>query len=337
MALRPEQLPAQLNKGLAALYLVFGEEPLQMQEALDAVRRAARAQGCGEREVFTVDASFDWGGFMQAAASASLFGERRLLELRLGSQKPGDEGSKALIAYAERPPPDAVLLVSADKLDKSAQKTRWFLALEKSGTLVQSWPIDAKQLPAWIEARMRRHKLNPTPEAVALLAERVEGNLLAAAQDIDKLSLLYGSATIDADKLLAVVSDSAHYTIFDLADAALAGQAERVVRIVAGLRGEGAEPVLTLWALHRDIALLTELAAAGSGGFEATCARLKIWDKRKPLFRQALLRLAQPGCRRLLRQCAAMDRVIKGIEPGVIWDELLKLTLELAGVRLALA
>lgn len=337
MPLRPEQLAAQLGKGLAPLYLVYGDEPLQIQEALDAIRRAARAQGFGEREVFAVEAGFDWNGFMQSAASSSLFGDRRLLELRLGNHKPGDEGGKALMAYAERPPPDAVLLISADKLDKSVQKTRWFNALDSKGTLVQSWPIEIKQLPAWIETRMRRQKLNSTPEAIALLAERVEGNLLAAAQDIDKLYLLYGSDSIDAEKLLAVVGDSARYTIFDLTDAALSGQAERVVRISDGLRSEGVEPVLALWALHREAALLTELVAAGPAGFEATCAKLRIWDKRKPLLRQTLNRLGRDGCRRLLPQCAAVDRVVKGAAPGVAWDELLKLALELAGTRLALA
>ncbi|MFO1432176.1 MAG: DNA polymerase III subunit delta [Candidatus Competibacteraceae bacterium] len=333
MKLRLEQLGGQLVGQLAPIYFVYGDEPLLVQEALAAIRSAARAGGYSERVCLTVEPGFDWNRFWESAVSPSLFAERRLLELYLGGAKLDDAGGKMLQAYAKRPAADAVLLLSAGKLEAGAQKSAWFSALETAGTVVPVWPIEASQLPAWIEQRMRAQGLRPTPEAVTLLAERVEGNLLAASQEIARLQLLFGGGTLSAEQLLAVVGDSARYSVYDLVDAALAGQAERVVRIVYGLRDEGVEPVLVCWALHREIRLLSLLAFATVQGqaLEGEMARNKVWEKHKPLLRRALQRLPVRTCRRLLDRCAHLDRSIKGAATGNPWDEILSLGLSLAG------
>ena len=333
MRLRLEQLGGQLARQLAPLYLIYGDEPLLVQEALDAIRSAARTRGYSERVCLTVEAGFDWNRFWESAVSPSLFAERRLMELYLGGAKLDEAGGKILQAYANRPAEDVLLLLSAGKLDAGAQKSAWFSALEAAGIVVPVWPIEASQLPAWIEQRMRAQGLLPTPAAIALLAERVEGNLLAAAQEIARLQLLFGGGAITAEQLLAVVGDSARYSVYDLVDAALAGQVERVVRIVYGLRDEGVEPVLVCWALHREIRLLALLAFASAQGqaLEGEMARNKVWEKRKPLLRRALQRLPVRVCRRLLDRCAHLDQLIKGVATGNAWDEILNLALSLAG------
>ncbi|MCP5420086.1 MAG: DNA polymerase III subunit delta [Gammaproteobacteria bacterium] len=333
MRLRFEQLAAHLAKGLAPVYLVHGDEPLLLQEAGDVIRQAARAQGYAERVCLTVETGFVWPTLLHHAANQSLFADKRLLELRLDNAKPGDEGSKTLCAYTTQLPPDVVLLVTAGKLDPASQKSRWFTALDTAGVILPLWPIDRQRLPAWIEQRLIGKGLRPTPEAVALLVERVEGNLLAAAQEIDKLYLLYGTGPLDAEQIMAAVSDSARYNIYELVDAGLAGQAARAARILSGLRGEGLEPVLVAWALHREIRLLNLLAfELGKGqSTETALTRHKVWEKRKPLLRQALQRLSLASCRALLRACSHLDQAIKGAVLGDPWDMALQISLGLAG------
>jgi DNA polymerase-3 subunit delta len=335
LRLRPDQLAAHLRKTLALLYLVFGEEPLQALEAADAIRAAARERG-HERDCLTVEAGFDWNSLRQQACSPSLFAPLRLLELRMGNAKPGDAGAQALSAYAARPPEDIALLITAGKLDWNTQKSRWFAALDEAGVVVAAAPVEPQQLPGWIERRLRSRGLDPVPEAVTLLAERVEGNLLAAAQEIEKLALLADDRELTAQAVLAAVGDSARYSIYDFVDAALLGQPERVARILDGLRDEGIEPVLVNWALHQESRRLAMLAFARSRGqsLEAALAEQKVWEKRKPLLRQASQRLALTGCRRLLRACARTDRTIKGAETGSPWNALLANGLRLAGLEL---
>lgn len=338
MKLRPEQLAGALGRGLAPLYLVYGEEPLLAQEAADAIRAAARAAGVDTREVFAVEAGFDWNAFATAAASLSLFGGRRLLELRLPSGRPGDEGGRALRAYAADPPADTVLLVLAGKLDAATQKSAWFTALETAGVGVACLPVEARALPEWLARRAAARGMRLAPEALALLAERGEGNLLAAEQELEKLYVLYGREPIDAPTVLDVVGDSARYSIYDFADAALEGDAARVLRTLNGLRAEGEELPLALWALAREVRLLAQAAADAERGLpaDASFARLKVWEKRKPLLRKALARIGVREARRLLAGCARVDRQLKGAEPGDAWDTLLALALRLAGRDLRL-
>ncbi|MDS4020530.1 MAG: DNA polymerase III subunit delta [Candidatus Competibacter sp.] len=336
MRLRPEQLAAHLRKTLAPLYLVYGEEMLLAREAADAIRATARERGHAERECLTVETGFDWSTLRQLAASPSLFASRRLLELRMGDAKPGDAGARALSEYAARPAGDAVLLITAGKLDWTTQKSRWFAALDEAGVTVPAPPVDARQLPAWIERRLRERGLNPEADAVALLSERVEGNLLAAAQEIEKLALLAGGGPLTTEVVLAAVGDSARYSIYDFVDAGLLGQPERVTRILSGLRGEGVEPVLVNWALHREVRVLNALAFARGRrqSMEPVFAAHKVWEKRKPPLLQALRRLSPSDCRRLLDACARTDRAIKGAETGSPWDMLLAAGLRLAGQAL---
>lgn len=336
MRLRPEQLAGHLAHSLLPIYLVSGEEPLQHNEAADAIRAAARAQGYTERQVLEVEGDFDWNALGACTDNLSLFAERRLVELRLSGAKLGTDGPKVLSAYAEQPPPDNLLLITCGKLDKQQQKSKWFGALERAGVVLQVWPPKYHELPAWMTRRLRAHGFEPTPEAVALLVERVEGNLLAAAQEIEKLSLLHAPGVLDERQVRAAVTDSARYDVFGLADAALEGDAARCARMLDGLRGEGEAPVLVLWALVREVRILAQMAAALANGAprEQLLVAHKVWDERKPRYRAALGRHTVARWRALLRRAARVERVAKGVEQGNPWDELLQLSLFIAGVRL---
>lgn len=336
MRIAHAQLAAHLRKQLAPIYLVFGEETLIAQEAADAIRAAARQRGYSEREVLSVETGFDWQSLGQCAASFSLFAARRIIELRLGSAKPGDAGSKAFTSYAARPADDTLLLISADKLDAAMQKSRWFAALENVGVTVAAQPVDVQHLPQWIEQRMRQRGLQPSAAVVTALSERVEGNLLAAAQEIDKLALLVSdSASFTEERILEAVGDSARYSIYAFVDAALLGETARVWRILDGLRAEGVEPVLINWALHREVRILVALAFARSQrqSPEAIFSLYKVWEKRKALLQNALQRSNLEQWRKLLHACANIDRSIKGAGSGNVWDQLLHAALGVAGLR----
>ncbi|UCC55180.1 MAG: DNA polymerase III subunit delta [Gammaproteobacteria bacterium] len=334
MQLKPEQLEKQLQKSLAPVYFISGDEPLRVMEAADAVRARARQQGFTERDVLTVQPGFDWNSLSSAAGNLSLFSERRIVDVRLPTGRPGDAGAKALRAWAEQPPEDTVLLVTAGKLDAAARKSKWVQALGKAGVVVFVWHLDTNQLPAWIRARMLRHGLQPTESAVTLLAERTEGNLLACVQEIEKLYLLRGAGQVDADDITRTVADSARFDVYALADSALAGEGARSVRILNGLHAEGVAPPVVLWALARDIRQLASMTDSIASGetVSTVLARFRVWANRKPQFARALERLSNSDSHALLRRCAAIDKVIKGQAAGNEWDEMLQLTLQLAGV-----
>lgn len=337
MQLKPEQLDGHLRKQLAPVYFISGDEPLRVMEAADAVRAAARSRGYDERDVLSVEAGFDWGSLHSASGCLSLFSERRLVDLRLPGGKPGDAGSKALRAWAEQPPEDTLLLITAGKLDPAARKGKWVQALDGAGVVVFVWPLDAQRYPSWVKARMQQRGLEPTAGAVALLAGRVEGNLLACVQEIDKLYLLRGAGPVDAEDIAAAVADSARFDIFSMVDAALAGEGARSVRMLQGLRGEGTPPAVVLWALAKEVRQLAAMASLVTAGqaVPKVLAQYRVWQNRKPVVGKALQRLARPDGEggRLLRRCALVDRVIKGQAAGNEWDELLQLLLLLAGVK----
>jgi DNA polymerase-3 subunit delta len=332
--LRADQLARQLSSGLAPVYFIHGDETLLINECADAVRAAARDLGYSERQVFSVDSGFDWNSLSAASNSLSLFSEKRILELRMPTGKPGREGGRAICEYAERPPQDTVLLVISAKLEAAARKSKWVQALNKAGVSVPVWPVEATQLPAWIDKRMRAHKMRASADALQLIADRVEGNLLAAAQEIEKLYLLHGPGPLELEIVAELVADSARYDVFVLVDAALAGDAVYAQRVLAGLRGEGVEPVLVLWALAREIRSLASMARAINGGqpLGRVLAERRVWEKRKPLISGALKRTRGNQWWSLLQRCALIDRMIKGRAPGSAWDELLQLTWRLAGV-----
>lgn len=333
MRLRFESLSSHVKQALLPIYWVSGDEPFQMDEACKQLRQAAQQQGFSERQVFHVDRGFDWSQLRQSADSLSLFAERKLIELRLPTGKPGTEGSKALQQYTAQAPDDTLLLIVSGKLEPAAQKSKWFTAVEKAGAVTQVWPIEAARLPQWLVRRLQIRGLQATPEALRLLSERSEGNLLAADQELEKLLLLYGPGKLDVPQVQAAVTDSARFDIFDLVDESLAGHSERLCRVLFGLRGEGVEPVLVLWALEREIRGLAQMArrcAEGASPDQAMASQ-RVWEKRKPLIRKALSRSQANQWERLLIQCGRLDRLLKGQAAGRTWDELLELALSMAG------
>ncbi len=334
MKLRPEQLSGALAKSIAPVYLICGDEPLQMSEALDAVRAAAKAQGFISRELFYVDNGFDWGRLQEASGSFSLFGDLKIIDLRL-SAKPDKEGCEALENYARRLPEDAVLIITLPKLGAAEQKAPWFQALETKGVFVQVWPLAGQTLIAWLDKRMGAKKMLADRSGLAILAARVEGNLLAAAQEIEKMHILYGSVRISDDMIRKAVADSARYDVYTLAEAALLGQALRAQRVLFGLRGEGVASAVVLWALARDIRLLCGVKALMEKGesLESAFAKQKerVWDKRKTSLENAAMKLGLDQAYRILLLCAKADRIIKGMETGDAWECLLDICLNLCG------
>ncbi|MEX0731563.1 MAG: DNA polymerase III subunit delta [Aquisalimonadaceae bacterium] len=334
MQLKAEQLHGQLRDGLTPVYFLTGDEPLQLREAVDAIRAAARAAGYGEREVLDVEPGFDWSRLSSAGANLSLFGDRRVLELRMPGGKPGQEGSKAIAAWCERPPEDTVLLVSAGRLEAAQRKAAWVKALERAGVMIQVWPIGAAELPRWLAARARSAGLNVSREAIALLAERSEGNLMAAVQELEKLYLLHGEDAVDLEKMTFAVADSARHDVFDLATAAFSGNRRRVIRITGHLREEGAEPVLVLWALAGG----TRASAQIRSGVNAREAlrNNRLFGGLAQAVEQAARRGDRHRWERLLVRCASVDRTIKGGTPGQPaaepWSELLDLAVAIAGL-----
>ncbi len=334
MRLRNDQLPAQLNKSLAPVYLLSGDEPLQLGEAADQVRQTARSQGFSERELLEVGPGFDWNQLLEAGQSLSLFGDKRLLDLRLSSSKIGTPGSKAISAYLADPPPDTLLLITAPKLDRAQQNSKWVKGVERLGVLVQIWPIEGQRLLPWLERRLRDVGLTPEPGVVEMLSGRIEGNLLAAKQEIEKLLLLHGPGVVDQEQLAESVADSARFDVFGLVDALLAGEAGRGLRMLEHLQAEGVVAPVVLWALAREIRALAEMAAMVEQGrsVDSVMAAQRVWEKRKPLMRKGLKRRAAVW-RRLLIDCAGIDRVIKGLEKKDAWLRLQDVALGIAGVN----
>ena len=333
--LRVEQLGAALNKQLVPIYLVSGEEPLLIQECCDQIRAAARKQGFNERDLYHAEASFDWGQLLSAANSLSLFAEKKIIELRMPSGKPGDKGGKILQEYAESPAPDNLLLIVTDKLDSATQKSKWFKAIEDAGQHIQVWPVTIAQLPRWIGLRLQSVGLRADSDAIELLVSRIEGNLLAAAQEIEKLKLLAHNNHISYELMASVVADSARYDVFGLADKALHGDARAAVKTLQGLRSEGTEPINVLWAITRDIRTLVQISQALAQGkhFDWAAKQAGVWEKRQPLIQAALRRLKPAHLQQLLRKANGIDKAVKGMRNAEPWDELLDLVLNIAGVQ----
>lgn len=336
MQISPDQLSNHLKRGLAPVYFVYGEEILLVEESCRAIREAARAAGYAERQVLTVESGFDWNGLFASLQSLSLFSERRIVELRLPTGKPGETGAKILAEIAAQPPADVVFLVTCGKLEKATRESRWARALEGAGVAVPVYPLEAAQWPAWIRRRMETQGMKPGPGVVDLLAHLMEGNLLACAQEIDKLVMRRGGGEIGLDDIEGNLSDNARFNVFGLADASLRGEAAAVDRILDSLRGEGVEPVLILWALVREIRELAQMArlvAAGQPAARAMDAR-RVWAKRKPLVGAALKRLPPDAWQSLLQRAARADRILKGRGAGDIWQELQCLALGMCGLKL---
>ncbi len=338
MRLRVDQLGRHLQQPLAPVYVLSGDEPLQLGESADAIRAAAREQDYLSRDVLEADARFDWNRLAAEADALSLFADKRVIDLRIPSGKPGREGGAALSAYCERPPADTLLLVRLPKLDRSQLNGKWCKALEGLGVLIQIWPIEGDRLLPWLEQRMRAAGLAPERGAAALLADRVEGNLLAARQEIEKLLLTHGPGVVTLEQLAQSVADSARFDVFDLVDSALAGEARRCVRILTGLRQEGIAAPVVLWALTREFRLLSGIAAAVDAGrsVDQAMAQARVWDKRKGLLKQGLRRLRTAHLNRLLALCQESDAAIKGANARDPWLLMEYILLACAGKALRL-
>lgn len=333
MQVSAEQLARQLASGLRPVYVVHGGEPLQTGEAVDAIRASARGRGFSERITFEPAADGDWAALEAEAASPSLFAPRRLLEVRLPGSRPGNAGAAALTRLAGRPLPDVLLLVVLGKLESKQRSAAWIEALDRTGVSVPTRPVAPAEMPAWVTARARRAGLDLSAEAAALLAERTQGNLLACAQEIEKLALLHPGARVDAREVLASAGESARYDVFDLVDAVLAGDTRRSVRVLEGLRAEGVEPPLVVWALAREFRTLASIARGLARGEPAArlFGRHRIWESRQAAVRSALDRHRPGRWLGFLRRLGQIDRMIKGLEPADPWHELSRLVLAMAG------
>lgn len=333
MQINADQLARQLERGLAPLYLVSGDEPLQVEECGDAIRRRAEAGGCSERSVFTVEHGFDWDGLRTATQSLSLFAERRLIELRVPTGRPGEAGAALLSELAGNASADIVLLVIAGKLDKTQRESRWVQAIEAAGTHVVIWPLDAQKLPAWLTQRFAACGLKPEAGVVDLLAWHLEGNMLAAAQEVDKLAMLCGNGRVAHADVEESLADSARFSVYQLVDAALAGEVVTARRILASLRTEGTEPILMLWALARELRTLAQMGQELARGKPESSVLARAWAQRRALVGKALRRHPAPVWLGFVRRSAQLDRILKGRETGDLWLELERLLLAVAGLK----
>jgi len=326
-----EQLTQHLKRGLKALYTVYGEETLLALEAADHIRQHARNQGYSEREVLTVETGFAWSQLAISAGSLSLFALRRIIELRIPSGKPGTEGAESLKRFAANLPPDTLTLIALPKLDRATLSSGWFEALDAAGVAVSANAVTPARLPQWLAGRFAQHGQEADADALTLLAAMVEGNLLAAQQEVQKLALLFPPGRLTREAVESAVLDVARYDVFQLGEALLAADTARFVRVLDALRGEGVAPPLVLWAIGEELHALWRVSAALATGkpMQLALREARVWGARADLLPRALRRLRTSELEAALLLAAEVDRTIKGLARGDLWDELLRLGLRL--------
>ncbi|WP_374244198.1 DNA polymerase III subunit delta [Zoogloea sp.] len=332
MNLRPEQLAAHLDKPLAPLYVLHGNEPLLVLEAGDAIRAAARKQGYAEREVLVAGQGFKWTELQSAAGNLSLFGASKLVDLRIPNGKPGRDGGEALQRYAKTLDDGVVTLVTLPELDWATRKAAWFVALAEAGVAVETNAPERDRLPDWIAQRLARQQQKAGPEALTFIADHVEGNLLAAHQEILKLGLLHPPGELSFDAVREAILNVARYNVDALRQAMLEGDATRCARLLEGLKGEGEAPPLILWALANEIRTLANLRQGLDDGqpLQGLMKAERIFDdRRRQAIQRALPRLDGAPLRTAILHAAKIDRMIKGLAGGDVWDEFLQLCLRL--------
>lgn len=347
MQLKPDALDAHLAKGLKGLYVVYGDEHLLAQEACDRIRAAARAGGFTDRSVFTVERYFDWSSLLGASQSMSLFGDRQLVELRIPTGKPGKEGAEALKAIAAADNPDVLTLITLPRLDSATQKAAWFTAISGTGVALKIDPVERAQLPMWLNQRLSQQGQRVAPgeegrRALTFIAERVEGNLLAAHQEIQKLGLLYPEGVLTFEQIHDAVLNVARYDVFKLNEAMLTGDVGRLARMLDGLEGEGEAAVLVLWALVEEVRTLLRIKRGVAAGKPlATLLREnRVWGPRERLIGPALSRVTESALERALALAAQIDRQVKGLSgstgkrgsepPPNPWDGMFELAMTVA-------
>lgn len=333
MQIKSDDLLSHLQRGIAPLYVIHGDEVLLALEAGDAIRAAARAAGATDREVLVVEPGFKWDALISANANGSLFGDRKMIDVRIPTGKPGVEGAKALEAYAANPNPDNITLITLPRLDRATQASAWFSALAAAGATVAVYPVERDALPAWIAQRLARQNQKVSRDTLALLAENCEGNLLAARQEIEKLALLLGTGMLDPEAVENAVADVSRYDIFALSEAWLVGDAARAMRILQALAAEGEPPTLAIWQLSEDVHALASIHAQVRGGMSVPSAvkGARVWGKRQQAMERAAHRVPAGLIAPLIQALARVDGLAKGIGRGDAWDELATAALALAG------
>ena len=332
MTITSEELPRHLSSGLKPLYVVYGDAPLFAIEAADAIRAAARAAGYSERETFIAEQYFKWAELRNSAQSLSLFASRKVIDLRIPSGKPGVEGGQVLQDYCVDMSSHVLTLISLPKLDWSTQKSQWFSALERLGVMITADDVPRGTLPRWIAGRLKRQEQSTDETTLEFLSDRCEGNLLAAFQEIQKLALLFPAGALSFDQVKDAVMNVSRFDIFKLSEAMLTGNATRFARILDGLRAEGTATVLVLWAISEDIRTLGKvLQAAQHGGNIGNSLRdLRVRKDKQGLIEHAARRLKISHIERAMQQAARLDKTIKGLRRGDVWDELQQLGLRFA-------
>lgn len=329
MNIKLEQLGAHLVNHLSPVYWVSGDEPLLVQEATDAIRAAAISKGFSERHSFHADPNIDWADVFNASQSMGLFSERQLIEIHLGERRPDKQGSNTLTALLEQHNPDTIIVLSSSQLHRTRDKGKaWYKAFTQVGSAVEVWPVSTQQLPQWLQQRLSAQGLTATPDAITLLVERNEGNLLAAAQEVQKLALLFPHAEIGPQHVQQAVGQSSRYNPFDISDAILERQPARALRILQGLREEGVEPPVILWALRRDCRVLLAMA---TGERPADF----VLQSKRGAYQQLARHLGPRTLIEAMAQAALADQTLKGMLPGDPWQPLTSLLLRLCGAPLA--
>ena len=332
MPISSHELPRHLASGLKPLYVVYGDALLLAIEAADSIRAAARAAGYTERETYIAEQYFKWNELRNSAQTFSLFASRKVIDLRIPSGKPGIEGGQALQAYCDNLNPDVLTLITLPKMDWSAQKSQWFVTLQKHGVMVPADDIPLGALPRWISERLKRQEQAADEATLEFLADRCEGNLLAAFQEIQKLALLFPPGALTFDQVKEAVMDVARYDISKLSEAMLKGNSVRFVHILNGLRAEGTSTVLVLWAISEDIRMLGRVlqSARRGGNLGNSLREFRVRKDRQGLIERAAQRLELQNMERGILQAARLDKTIKGLRQGDAWDELMQLGLRFA-------
>jgi DNA polymerase-3 subunit delta len=331
MLLKGDQLAAHLERELRPLYVLYGDEPLLVIEAADTIRARARKAGYSEREILTVLPHFDWNQLLAAGGNLSLFGDRKLIDLRIPSGKPGKEGGAALQEWCRSLSPDNLLLVTLPELDWREEKAAWFTTLVNAGVALKLMAPPLAELPGWIAGRLRRQQQSADVDSLKFIADRVEGNLLAAHQEIQKLGLLYPAGALSPAQIREAVLNVARYDIDGLREALLAGDITRLCRTLDGLMHEGEAPPLVLWAMSEEIRTLTLIRSGLDRGrpLEVLLKEARVWGPRVNPVKKALQRLSTATLEAALQQAGWIDRLAKGIGQGNIWEEFLRLGLSL--------
>ncbi len=337
MKLFPERLPEQLRRGLAPVYLIAGPERLLVEEASDQVRRACREQGIDERIRLTADGRFEWTELGQATETGSLFASRRLVELRLPSGKPGTEGGKTIRQWLEDGSEDVLLLI-CDQWEMAQERSAWARAVDAAGVYVPAWSVKPERLPGWIAQRLKSRGLEADSAVSRFLAERLEGNLLAAAQEVDRLALLFPDRRLTLDAVREAVADNARFDAFRLAELVLSGQAGAALRCIRGLRESDSPPPGVLWALGRELEIALDVARRGRRESpDRVFADLRVWKSRQGPIQACINRLGERRLEQVAARLSRLDRLSKGQAAGSFWTELERLSIAIAGAPARMA